>query len=103
MITRASKDLRKRASRAKAQVTVGKGQVSEGTVAEVKRILDSEEIVKIKFLRSSDPSKKDQMIAELANTTHSRLVETRGNSATLFRPLGATAGKIYKDKSGHGE
>jgi len=99
-LTQLSKDLRKRASRTKAQITVGKGQVGHGTVAEVERVLENDEIVKIKFLRSADKSERERMIAELTNATHSRLIETRGNTITLFRPLEGSAGKIYKDKSG---
>ena len=79
------KGIRKRAAKIKPDVAIGKGQVSDGVISEVDRILEAKEIVKIKFLRSSDLQNKDQMIALLVGETKSKLVETRGNTITLFR------------------
>jgi RNA-binding protein len=79
------KEVRKRAAKIKPDVAVGKGQVSDGVISEVDRILETREIVKIKFLRSSNLPDKDQMIVRLIEETKSELVETRGNTITLFR------------------
>ena len=79
------KEIRKRAAKMKPGMSIGKGQVSDGVLAEVDRVLDADEIVKIKFLRSSDPAKRDEMMAYLVRKTRSELVETRGNTITLFR------------------
>lgn len=84
----------------KPHLLIGKSQLTDGFIIELKRILDHEEIVKIKFLRSSDLSQRGQMISRLSKTTQSELVETRGNTITLFKPHAGTAGKIYKEKSG---
>jgi putative YhbY family RNA-binding protein len=77
--------IRKRAAKIKPDVAVGKGQVSDGVISEVDRILEAREIAKIKFLRSSNLPDKDRMIARLVEGTRSVLVETRGNTVTLFR------------------
>jgi RNA-binding protein YhbY len=79
------KGIRKRAAKIKSDVAIGKGQVTDGVVSEVDKILEAKEIVKIKFLRSSDLSNRDRMIARLVGETRSELVETRGNTVTLFR------------------
>ena len=79
------KGIRKRAGKIKPGVTIGKGLVSAGVLAELDRALEANEIVKIKFLKSSDLSNRDQMIARLVGETRSELVETRGNTVTLFR------------------
>lgn len=79
------KEIRKRAAKIKPDVTVGKSQVTDGVISEVDRILEAREIVKIKFLRSSNLLDKDQMIARLVEGTKSELVETRGNTVTLYR------------------
>jgi putative YhbY family RNA-binding protein len=92
--------LKRLASTMRPQLTIGKNQVTEGTIAELRRIMETQEIVKVKFLRSAVKADREQMISRLAKETHSELIETRGSTITLFRPHGGTAGKIYKPKSG---
>ncbi len=90
-------DLRSEASTKKAHLLVGKTQVTRGVIAELDRLLEAEEVVKVRFLRSCESSEREQMISRLSKETHSDLIETRGNTATLFRRRAAAAGKIYKD------
>jgi putative YhbY family RNA-binding protein len=92
-------ELKRLASTMRPQLTVGKNQVTEGTITELRRILETQEIVKVKFLKSAGKADREQMISRLAKETRSELIETRGNTMTLFRPHGGTAGKIYKPKS----
>ena len=92
-------ELRRLASTMRPRLTIGKNRVTEGTIAELRRILDKDEIVKVRFLRSAVKAEREQMISRLAKETRSELIETRGNTITLFRPHGGTAGKIYKPKS----
>ncbi len=88
------------ASTMRPQLTIGKNEVTEGTIAELRRIMETDNIVKVKFLRSAKKADREQMVSQLAKETCSELIETRGNTITLFRPHGGTAGKIYKPKSG---
>jgi len=90
-------DLRSRASTQKACLLIGKAQVTKGVIAELDRLLRAEEVVKVRFLRSCRPPEREQMISQLSKGTHSDLIETRGNTATLFRPRAAASGKIYKE------
>jgi len=90
-------DLRSKASTKKAGLLIGKAQVTKGVIAELDRLLEAEEIVKVRFLRPCRPSEREQMIFRLSKETRSDLIETRGNTATLFRRRGAVSGKIYKD------
>ena len=98
-----SRDRKRIAARLKPRLLVGKSDVTPGVIAELDRALESEELVKVRFLRTADISERDRMIARLAKETHSELVETRGNTITLFRrhpSTPRTSGKIYKPKSG---
>jgi len=90
-------DLRTKASTKKAALLIGKAQVTKGVIAELDRLLEAEEVVKVRFLRSCRPPEREHMISRLSKETHSDLIETRGNTATLFRPRGAASGKIFKD------
>jgi len=93
-------ELRRRASTLKPLIIVGKGGVTDGIIRELDRQLEEKELVKIRFLRSSNTSQIGEMIARLAKETQSELVETRGNTATLYRPLSESSGKIYKGREG---
>ncbi len=91
------------AARLKPRLLVGKAGVTPGVIEELDRVLESEELVKVRFLRRPPAGETDRMIAQLAKETRSELVETRGNTITLFRPhpsTPSTSGKIYKPKSG---
>ncbi len=94
------RDIKRQATRIKPQLLIGKSQVTEGVLAELERIFEAEEIVKVRFLKSSDLSQRSQMISRLTKESQSELIETRGNTITLFRPHAGSAGKIYKVKSG---
>ena len=92
------KVLRKEAAKLKPSMMIGKSQLSEGVIVELDRILEANEMAKVRFLRSSDPAQRDQMVSRLVRETRAELVETRGNTITLFRARGDTAEKIYKLK-----
>jgi len=83
------KELRRRAARLKPGMTIGKGQVSGGVLAELDMILEASEVAKVKFLRTSDPAQREDMISRLVGETQSKLVETRGNTITLYRARGS--------------
>ncbi len=83
----------------KPLLLVGRENLNQGVIQELDRLLEAHEIVKVRFLRNSDRSKKGQMISQLAKETLSELVMERGNTASLFRPHPSATGKIYKDKS----
>ncbi len=78
-------DLKKRASKAKPLLRIGKSGLTKGVLEELDRQLEEKNIVKIKFLRSSNALKREEMTSRLTKETRSELVETRGNTITLFR------------------
>jgi RNA-binding protein YhbY len=94
------KESRRTGSTIKPGLLVGKSRVTAGIIAELDRILERDEVVKVKFLRSSGLEDKERMIARLSKETSSKLLEARGNTVTLFRARAKPSGKIYKSKSG---
>jgi len=89
MSEKSIKELRRKAAMLKPGMTIGKGQVSGGVLAELDRMLEAGEIVKLKFLRTSDPAQREGMVSRLVEETRSRIVETRGNTITLYRARGS--------------
>ena len=66
-------------------VRVGKSKVSEAVVAELKKTLESHELIKVRI--ESDESAERKTIAEsLARESASHLVTTVGKIAILYKP-----------------
>ncbi|WP_248897547.1 YhbY family RNA-binding protein [Haloplanus halobius] len=77
--------LRKRAHDLDVTVWVGKGGL-DPVVDECDDQLKSAELVKVKFLRSAQGGTDVETLAdELADRTDADVVETRGNTAVLYR------------------
>jgi len=79
------KELKRRTSQEEPSLRIGKSNVTPGIIEELERQLESRELVKVKFLRSSDASKREEMVSRLSKETRSELIEERGNTITLFR------------------
>lgn len=70
-----------------AMIQVGKGGISEGLIAEAKRIIKKHKYVKVKLLKSTGADKhtKGAIFEELCSKTGSRLAGIRGNTAVIYR------------------
>lgn len=79
-------ELRGQAQDLSAHLQVGKAGISEGFVDEVDRQLASDDLVKIRVLRSAAAEKGPKETAEeLAEATDSHLIEVRGKTVVLYR------------------
>ncbi|MFB6102819.1 MAG: YhbY family RNA-binding protein [Haloplanus sp.] len=77
--------LRKRAHDLDVTVWVGKSGV-DAVVDELGDQLDDRDLVKVKFLRSArGGTDVESLAATLADRTDADVVETRGNTAVLYR------------------
>ena len=77
--------LRKRAHDLDVTLWVGKGGV-DPVVDECDDQLKGEDLVKVKFLRSAQGGTDvESLAADLAERTNATVVETRGNTAGLYR------------------
>ncbi len=71
---------------AKPSVRIGKGGVDAGVVAEIKRQLKRQRIIKVRFLRSAGTSEGLQMLVrELEQQTGSQVCGRRGFVIILAR------------------
>ena len=70
-----------------AMVQVGKGGISEGVIAEAKRIVKKHKYVKVKLLKSTGADKytKGAMFEELCSQIGATLAGIRGNTAVVYR------------------
>jgi RNA-binding protein len=78
-------ELRKAAHDLDVTVWVGKGGI-DPVVEEAADQLHERELVKVKFLRAArGGTTVEELAAELAERTDSKVVETRGNTGVLHR------------------
>ena len=75
--------LRSAGRRLKAEVSVGKAGATEGVVAHVGRLLDAQELVKIRLAASED---RKEAAAELAAGLGAAVVDVVGRMVVLYRP-----------------
>ncbi|WP_435360292.1 YhbY family RNA-binding protein [Haloarchaeobius sp. DFWS5] len=76
-----NEDLRKQAHDLDVTVWVGKGGI-EAVTDELKDQLESNELVKVKFLRAArGGTSTDELAEDLADAVNAELIETRGNTA----------------------
>ena len=66
---------------------IGKGGLSEGTIAEAKRLVKKHKYVKVKLLRSTgaDKHSKHGMFEELCKQCGAGLAGVRGNTAIIYK------------------
>jgi RNA-binding protein len=78
--------LRGEAQQLSAELQVGKAGLSEGFVEEVDRQLASDDLVKVRVLRSAAAETGPEEAGEdLAERTEAHLIEVRGNTVVLYR------------------
>ena len=70
-----------------AMIQIGKGGISEGVIAEVKRIIKRHKYVKVKLLRSTGADKytRRTIFEELCEKVGATLAGIRGNTAVIYR------------------
>ncbi|MEM2142563.1 MAG: YhbY family RNA-binding protein [Candidatus Thorarchaeota archaeon] len=65
---------------------IGKLGLSEGTIAEAKRLLNKHKYMKIRLLRSSlEDRSKEETVHELCSKIHAGLAGIRGNTAVIYK------------------
>jgi RNA-binding protein len=78
------KELRKRAVNIKPLVRIGKGGITENTITEIKKVLKTKKLIKVKLLPASNLDRK-VVAKEIAEKTNSTLVQVIGNNVTLHK------------------
>jgi RNA-binding protein len=65
-------------------INIGKAGVNDNVIEEIKRQLEANEIVKLKFAKNIARD-KDTYIDEIVSRTRSRLVDVRGHVAVIYK------------------
>jgi RNA-binding protein len=81
--TPSKKDLMNR-SLSTITINIGKSEIKESVINEIKRQLKDREIVKIRFSKSISQNKQEY-ITEIIEKSNSKLVDFRGNVAVIFK------------------
>ena len=67
-------------------INIGKNGVTDSVVEELKKHIKANRLVKVKVLKSAESEKDLKDIAEeLAERSHSTLIELRGRTVVLYR------------------
>ncbi|MFW9907464.1 MAG: YhbY family RNA-binding protein [Candidatus Thorarchaeota archaeon] len=66
---------------------IGKGGLSEGTIAEAKRLVKKHKYLKVKLLRSTgtDKHSKHEFFEDLCKQCGANLAGVRGNTAIIYK------------------
>ncbi len=64
-------------------VLIGKNGITDGTIESVNKVLDTRELIKIKFRENKD--EKISLSHQLAESTESHIIGTIGHTVILFR------------------
>lgn len=78
--------LRKLAHDLKPVAQIGKNGLSDQTVVAIDQVLETQELIKVKFNDFQD--EKQQLSEDMAERTNSTLVSVIGNTAILYRESG---------------
>ncbi len=78
--------LKAEASKLSPIINIGKNGVTDSVVEELKKHIKANRLVKVKVLKSAESEKDLKGIAEeLAESSHSTLIEVRGRTVVLYR------------------
>lgn len=80
---RNKKELMNRALNAMT-INIGKAAVNDNVIEEIKRQLQANEIVKLKFAKNIAKD-KDDYINDIVQKTRAKLVDVRGNVAVIYK------------------
>ena len=81
--SRQKKNLRAKAHNLKPIVLVGKAGVTVGCIQSIDEVIESQELIKVKFLEHKDDKKS--LSDEIAEKTNSEIVGNIGHTIILFR------------------
>ena len=65
-------------------INIGKSGVNDNVIEEIKRQLQANEIVKLKFAKNIARD-KDKYIDEIVSKTKSKLIDVRGHVAVIYK------------------
>ena len=65
-------------------INIGKSGVNENVIEEIKRQLEANELVKIKFAKNIARD-KDKYIDEIVSKTRAELIDVRGHVAVIYK------------------
>ena len=65
-------------------INIGKNGVNENVIEEIKRQLEANEIVRIKFAKNIARD-KDKYIDEIITQTKAKLIDVRGHVAVIYK------------------
>ena len=65
-------------------INIGKSGVNENVIAEIKRQLEANELVKIKFAKNIARD-KDKYIDDIVTQTKAKLIDVRGHVAVIYK------------------
>ena len=65
-------------------INIGKSGVNENVIEEIKRQLEANELVKIKFAKNIARD-KDKYIDEIITQTKAKLIDVRGHVAVIYK------------------
>ena len=65
-------------------INIGKSGVNDNVIEEIKRQLEANEIVKLKFAKNIARD-KDKYIDEIVSKTRAKLVDVRGHVAVIYK------------------
>jgi RNA-binding protein len=65
-------------------INIGKNGVNENVIEEIKRQLEANEIVKIKFAKNIARD-KDKYIDDIVTQTKAKLIDVRGHVAVIYK------------------
>ena len=68
-------------------INIGKAGVNDNVIEEIKRQLEANEIVKLKFAKNIARD-KDDYIDEIVTKTRAKLIDVRGHVAVIYNFLG---------------
>lgn len=82
------KELKRRSSEKETTVWIGKGGVTNALLSQIKRQLDTSEMVKVKVHKTSPENAEVSTIADkIAEGTTSEIVDVRGRAFTIYRQM----------------
>ena len=65
-------------------INIGKAGVNDNVIEEIKRQLEANEIVKLKFAKNIARD-KDKYIDEIVSKTKAKLIDVRGHVAVIYK------------------
>ena len=65
-------------------INIGKAGVNDNVIEEIKRQLEANEIVKLKFAKNIARN-KDDYIDEIVSKTRAQLIDVRGHVAVIYK------------------